>query len=385
MKKLAVAMLCLTLAGCGVMDMIRGKDDELAPLKPNPLPSISEEATLSRAWSYNVGKGNPDGLRPALGAETIYVASPSGRVAAVELESGTTRWSSRQDISISAGVGTGEGLVMVGGLDGEVVALDSRDGANAWRTTVGSEVLAPPHADSGSVIVRTIDGSVVGLSSASGEQRWIMRRSLPSLTLRGAGPPIINQGIAVMGFDDGRLAAVNMENGAVAWEVPVARPSGTNEVERIVDVDAPPLLQGGVLYAAAFQGAVTALDLRSNQQLWSKEASTHTDLAADADNLYFSDSTGRVHALDRLTGDELWVQDQLLRRRLSGPASVGGYLLVGDYEGYLHILDKSDGQLVGRRDLGGRISMQPVVRDDQILVLTNDGRLHSLSIAASGG
>jgi len=385
MKNTVIAVMCLAITGCGIVDKIRGKEGEMAPLKPNPLPSISQEATLEHAWRFAIGAGNMDSLRPALGAETVYVASPGGRVAAVDLESGSAKWSTSQDLALSAGLGTGEGLVMVGALNGEVVALDSRDGTEVWRARVDSEVMAPPRADLGFVVVRTIDGAITGLSATSGEERWKMRRSLPSLTLRGSGPPIINQGIAVMGFDDGRLAAVDMRNGALAWEVTIARPSGTNEVERMVDVDATPLVQGGVLYAAAYQGAVTALDLVSNRQLWSREASIHTDLAADDSNLYFSDSTGRIHALDRLTGEQVWVQEQLLRRRLSGPASVGRYLVVGDYEGYLHILDKSDGSLVGRRDLGGRIAAQPLVRNNRILVLSNDGRLHSVSIVSGGG
>jgi len=380
MRKIAVALLGLTVTACGVIDTIRGKDDELEPLEPNPLPEIQERADVERSWSYRIG-GGIDGLRPALGASTVYVAGSGGRVVAVDLESGSDQWSRNLDITISGGVGTGDGLVLVGGLDGEVVALDRRDGSEVWRSQVSSEVMAPPRAGSGTVIVRTIDGAVAGLSSTSGESRWNIRRSLPSLTLRGSSPPIMDQGIAVMGFADGRLAAVDMTSGAIVWEISVSRPSGTNEVERMIDVDASPLAQGNILYAASFQGNVSAFDLASSQQLWTRKVSSHTDLAADSNNLYVSDSSGRVHALDRRTGEEIWVQDALLRRRLSGPAVAGDHVVVGDYQGYLHVLDKSDGRLVGRRGLGERISVQPLALGDQLLVLTDGGQLNSVSIA----
>lgn len=385
MKKLLVAVFSVMIAGCGIIDKIRGKDDDLEPLKPNPLPTIEQEVAVERVWTFGVGGGDQSGLRPALDAGAVFVANPGGRVAAVDLETGSVRWSANLDVEISGGVGTGEGLVMVGGLDGEVEALDRRDGAKVWRTTVGSEVLAPPRASAGTVVVRSIDGGVTGLSTTSGEPRWNLRRDEPSLTLRGSGPPLLDQDVAVLGYSDGKLAAVKVTNGATLWEIPVARPGGTNEVERMIDVDATPILVDDVLYAVSFQGMVRAFALGDNRTMWSREMSSYTDFTADADNLYISDSLGRVHALDRSTGGEKWVQDQLLRRRLSGPAVIGGYVVVGDYEGYLHVMNKSDGRLVGRSQFNDRISAQPLVRDKSVLVLTEGGRLSAVSITPDDG
>lgn len=385
MKKILVAALAVMISGCGIIDRIRGKDDALAPLKPNPLPEITREAAVERVWSFSIGAGGRAGLTPALTGGALFVAGPDGRVAALDPDSGSVQWRTRLDIEISGGVGTGEGLVMVGGLGGQVVALDRRDGAESWRATVASEVLAPPRATAGIAIVRTIDGGVTGLSTTSGETRWKLQRDEPSLTLRGISPPLIDQDVAVLGYSDGKIAAVNVTSGATLWEIPVARPSGTNEVERMIDVDATPLLVGNVLYAVSFQGSMTAYEVGTNRTLWSSEMSSYTDFTADADNLYISDALGRVHALDRYTGEEQWVQDQLLRRRLSGPAVVGDYVVAGDYQGYLHVMNKSDGRLVGRREFSDRISVQPLVRNDRVLVMTDGGRLSAVSINASDG
>lgn len=385
MKKILVALISVALGGCGIIDRIRGKDDELAPLKPNPLPTISEEVSVERDWTFNIGGGNQSGIRPAAGSDVVFVASPEGRVAAVDLDSGSARWRTRLDMEISGGVGTGEGLVMVGGLDGQVAALQRGDGAEVWRARVASEVLAPPGATAGTAVVRTIDGGVAGLSTATGEEKWTLRGDEPSLTLRGISPPLLDQEVAVLGYSDGKIAAVNVTNGATLWEAPVARPSGTNEVERMVDVDAAPMLIGNVLYAVAFQGGITAFELGGNRAMWRSEVSSHADLAADADNLYVSDDLARVHALDRFTGDEVWVQEELLRRRLSAPAVVGDYVVAGDYKGYLHVMRKSDGRLVGRRKFSDRITAQPLVRDGRVLVMTRDGRLSAVSITSNDG
>lgn len=385
MKRIMVAVLSAALAGCGLIDRIRGDDDELKPLEPNPLPGIERAVDVDRAWRFTIGGDEQSGLRPALDAGTVFVANSDGRVAALDADTGKRQWRVDLDIYISGGVGTGEGLVMVGGLDGEVVALDRRDGAEVWRTTVDSEVLAPPGADAGTAVVRTIDGGVTGLSTATGEQRWSLKRDEPSLTLRGSSPPLLDQGVAVLGYSDGKLAAVNVTTGATLWEIAVARPSGTNEVERMIDVDAAPMLAGDVLYAVSFQGNIAAFALGANRTLWRSEVSSHTDFAVDDARVYVSDSQGRVHALDRSTGEELWVQDQLLRRRLSGPAVIGDHVVAGDYEGYLHIMNKSDGRLVGRREFDDRISAQPLVRGDHLLVLTETGELSAVSINEKDG
>lgn len=388
MRRITVATLALAaasmIAGCGIVDRIMGKDDELEPLKPNPVPSITKEVSLKTAWSASVGGGPRSGLRPALSAGNVFLANGGGDVAGFDAETGKTLWRENLDMSVTGGVGTGEGLVLLGGLDGEVVALDQRDGSEVWQTDVGSEVLAPPKAGAGVVVARTIDGSVTGLSSATGESRWTIRHEVPSLTLRGEGPPLIEQGVAVMGFPDGKLAAIRLDNGTILWEISVARPSGTNEVERMIDVDAQPMRIGNTLYVAAFQGNITAYALGANQTLWTREISSYTDITADRENLYIADSGGRVHALNRSTGETVWVQDQLLRRRLSGPAVLGDYVFVGDFEGYLHVIDKSDGSFVGQREAGARIEAQPLVAGDRVVVMSEEGSLRAYTVEPGG-
>ena len=384
MKRVTIILLSLMLAGCGTFGKIFGKKDEVKPLKPNPLPTITESVAFKHWWSFDVGGDKQAGLRPAVDGDMVFIANPGGRVVALDLQSGRLRWSKDLNVRISGGVGTGAGLVMVGSLNGRVVALNRKDGSESWRATVSSEVMAPPVANGGIVVVRTIDGAVTGLSTTKGEVKWRVTHEVPSLTLRGSGPPLIYQGVAVAGFADGKLAAIRMSNGAVLWQVPVSHPSGTNEVERMIDVDAKPLLRDDQLFAVAYHGDLTAYSLRINQVMWSKKMSSHTDIAADEDNVYVSDSNGRVHALDRATGSEVWVQDQLLRRSLSGPTVVGDDILVGDYEGYLHVLDKSNGKLIGRDHFGDQIALEPLIAGDRILVMTEGGRLSSVSVTPAG-
>src|SRR5690606_29964714 len=124
-----------------------------------------------------------------------------------------------------------------GSLDGEVVALDLDSGAERWRGKVSSEVLAQPAIARGVVVVRSYDGRLFGLDATTGERRWLYDRGMPSLTLRGNSTPVIAGGTVYAGYDDGRVVALRLEDGAVAWEQVVAIGEGRTELDRMVDID----------------------------------------------------------------------------------------------------------------------------------------------------
>ena len=50
-------------------------------------------------------------------------------------------------------------------------------------------------------------------------------------------------------------------------------------------------------------------------------------------------------ALDN--GGNVWKQAALKNRQLTAPALLGGALAVGDLDGYVHFLSRSDGSLMG--------------------------------------
>src|SRR3546814_20552227 len=90
-------------------------------------------------------------------------------------------------------------------------------------------------------------------------------RTVPSLTLRGLSAPVV-VGIRVyVGLDNGRVLALRTSDGQVAWEQVVSAPTGRNELERITDIDAPLLSDGGELFAASFGGELACLADKTGQ------------------------------------------------------------------------------------------------------------------------
>ncbi|HXH03510.1 MAG TPA: outer membrane protein assembly factor BamB [Candidatus Competibacteraceae bacterium] len=384
MRRAGLASLVFLLglnAGCSwVGDYIRGSDNTTPP---TPLTEIVQSVSVQRVWQTDVGSGSQGSyvrLVPAVAQGRVYAAGRDGEVLALDAASGNAVWRIDTELSISAGVGLGDGLILVGTDKGEVLALRAENGTEAWRAKVSSEVLAAPRAAGGVTVVRSGDGRFTGLDSRTGERRWVYSYTLPALTLRGAAAPLLGEGVAISGLDNGKLLVLALNNGAPVWEKSIAPPRGRTDLERMVDIDSEPRLAGDVLYAAAYQGNVSAIDLSNGNLLWSRDFSSHAGLAVDARQVYLADEDDQIWALDRRNGATLWKQDGLKGRRLSTPVVQGEYVVFGDFEGYLHWLSRDDGRMVGRvRADGAGIAALQVV-DGVLYALGRGGSLGAYRI-----
>jgi outer membrane protein assembly factor BamB len=377
-----VLLAALGLSACSqVRDYLGGEDNTEPPAELVPFEST---LAVRIAWERDVGAGVDKQylkLRPSVEGERVFAADNRGRVTAFGAASGEALWDSRTAVPISGGPGTGADLVMVGTSDGEVVALESSTGATIWRARVSSEVLSPPSVEDDVVVVRTIDGKLFGLRATDGGRLWVYDRSVPALSLRGTSTPVIADGIAVAGFDSGRLVALSVRDGTLLWETRVAVPSGRSELERLVDLDADPVIFRDTIYAVTFQGRVSAVDLRTGTVSWRRDMSSHAGVGVDARNVYVTDERSHVWALDRLSSASVWRQQKLQARAVTSPASFREYVVVGDLEGYVHWMRQEDGQFVARVkvDSAGIIA-PPVATDEAVYVYGASGRLAALVI-----
>jgi outer membrane protein assembly factor BamB len=301
-------------------------------------------------------------------------------VLALDATNGEILWRTKTGARISGGPGIIDDWVVVGTEEAELITLSRLDGEEQWRQKLSSEVLSSPAGEAGILVARTGDGRVTGMTVESAEYRWRIDREMPVLTLRGDSSPLVRDGRVIVGFASGKLASLSLMSGQLVWETTVAVPRGRTELERVVDLDAELVLVEGVVYASSFHGGVAAVSETSGVILWQREISTHAGLDADWRTVYVTDDQDHVWALDASNGATLWQQSALHARRLSAPAIVGEYLVVGDFEGYLHWLAQEDGRFLARVRVGNTpIRTKPLVLDDTIYVLDDAGQLSALS------
>ena len=342
---------------------------KLAPLNPpSELTALDAELKPVHRWGKQLGQGSAGyhlKLRTLVDGERVFAANHAGRVEAYASRSGERLWRIELNSQLNTGPADAGEMLLFGGM-AEVIAVRKDDGQEVWRSPVSSEVLALPAWHRQVVVVHGGDGNIIGLDARSGEQRWIHRESVPSLSLRGTGTPLIvgDDGV-VVGTASGKLVALGLQDGKPVWEAVIATARGRTELERIADVDADLALVEAVVYASSYQGVLSAISLGGGQILWNRDIASATGIVADREQLYVSASDGTVWALARSSGATMWRQPALQYRRLSAPVQQGNYLILGDYDGYLHWLHKEDGRLVARTRVRDWREHSPLPSDDE--------------------
>ena len=387
-KVLLPGLLSVTLlSGCSLFS---GEEDVV---KMSPLPTVENQFTPSTAWDVSVGSGIGDfysNLHPAYADSVVYAADRKGTVKAVNADDGKEVWSvnlaekdgwfSRKPALLSGGLTIAGGHVYVGSEKAQVYALDAGTGAIVWQTTAAGEVLSRPTASDGLVLVHTSNGQLQALDENSGVVKWTVNLDMPALSLRGESAPAVAFGAAIVGGDNGRVSAVLMQQGQLIWQQRISQATGTTEIDRLSDVDTTPVIVNGVVYALAYNGNLTALDLRSGQIMWKRELGSVNDFIVDGNRIYLVDQNDRLLALTTDGGVTLWTQSDLLHRLLTAPALYNGSLVVGDSEGYMHWIDPDNGRFVAQQkvDSSGFLT-DPVVADGKLLIQAKDGTLYAIT------
>ncbi|MBP2167885.1 outer membrane protein assembly factor BamB [Erwinia toletana] len=388
-KYLLPGLISVTLlSGCSLFS---GEEDVV---KMAPLPTVENQFTPEKVWSTSVGDGIGDfysNLHPAWQDGTVFAADRHGVVKALDAENGKEKWkvdlaektgffSSNRPALLSGGVTAGGEHIYIGSERAQVYALNSADGAIAWQTKVAGEALSRPVVSDGLVLVHTSNGMLQGLDQASGAIKWSVNLDMPALSLRGESAPTTAFGAAIVGGDNGRVSAVMMNQGQLIWQQRISQPSGATEIDRLSDVDTTPVVVNGVVYALAYNGNLTALDLRSGQIMWKREIGSVNDMIVDGGRIYLVDQDDRVIALSADGGVSIWRQSDLLHRNLTSPVLYNGYIVVGDSEGYLHWLNTDDGRFVAQQKVDSSgLQTEPVVASDKLLIQAKNGEVYAFT------
>jgi outer membrane protein assembly factor BamB len=380
---LFILLFMFLAAGCSsVSDMIPGMGGKEEENEPTELNKIVEIATLKGAWKKSSGEIERENrqMQPILVDTTLFAASSDGEITAFDADSGKELWSRKTKLSLSAGVGYGNGLILAGTENGEVVALYASNGKPAWVGYARGGIMASPEGGNDTIVAPVSGNRLVGLSATDGTLTWTLTEATPRLLLRGRGRPLVVSDVVFAGFDNGKIMLIRLDNGQRLWEVRVGDAIGKTEIERLADADSKPILVDETLYAAAYQSRIVAIDARNAQIIWENEISTNKDMDAGQKYLYAVGEEDIVYAIDRSTGETVWEQDGLAYRKLSAPAIIGSYILVGDGEGYLHLLNSETGELEGRQKISGRLLSQPVTRGNSAWLQTAEGDIYAFQL-----
>lgn len=389
-KLLATCLLTAGLFSCS------STEEEIDETEPVELTEITAKFKPQVLWEQSVGDGVNhyfSRVKPSVAYGKVFSLSREGDVYAFDETSGKQQWhvdlrsenkdggffASKKSALLGGGPIAGINKVFIGSENGQVFALDAETGATSWQASIKGEIITAPAIDAGTLVVNTTSGVLKAFNASNGEHQWQIEQEVPPLTLRGTSTPAVAAGGAVVGSADGSLTVFILENGQQGWTVEVGEATGSTELERVVDIDSKPLIYGDKVYAVSARGHLLALDLRSGRVLWKRQYSSYRQLSINGNTLFLTDIKGHVYAIDRINGLEKWSQLALTNRGVTGPAAINNYVVVGDFEGYLHWLDNETGDIVARHELDSSgIHSTPTVSNDILYVQSRDGDLQAI-------
>jgi len=374
---LSIISLSLILSSCGMF----GKKNKSLP--PTPLAKFTPSATAKVIWQKSTGsysKKQYVKIHPAISGNILFIAGGSS-ASALDKTNGSLRWKTPVADTVTAGVNIGEGMVFVGTLGGNAIALDQATGKPRWAQSLNGEVSAVSEAVGGMVVFRTNDGKVHGLSTSTGEILWQQNRKTPILSLRGTSVPIVTGNKVIVEFDNGKLTAFDMQAGNAIWETILAVPRGRTELDRVVDIDGKIKLSGSTLYVATYNGQIAAVNVNNGATNWSRGYSTDTGVDSDGNGVYTVREDGDLFKLNANNGSPAWKMTDLERSLPTAPSVIGSRIVVGDYAGYLHFINSSDGKLSARaRGDNSGYTVSPLVEGNRVYALGKSGVLTAISL-----
>lgn len=367
----AIVLIAALFVGCSTREPFE---------EPAPVPEIEGTVELDRVWTMHVGDGHDDQflyLTPLNTGDLLYAASADGEVYAVEAENGKVVWYKNLEEQVFAGVGGDREQLYLVTRDASLMALSREDGEVLWESALPNEILATPQSNGNIVVVQTTDGKVLAFDASSGEKRWQYDSVVPVLSMRAAAPPLVGSELVLAGFANGKLMALSADNGQPTWQYEVGQPQGRTELERLVDVTSQPLILENAALVVGYQGKLALVNLRNGDEIWSREASSLHSPMVGAGNIYVSSANGDIIAYRGSDRRELWTQDRLSWRQTTQPVVYDDYLLVGDFEGYIHMMSLEDGSLQGQLEFDSDGLRVPAQRlsNGNLLVFGNSGKM----------
>tara|TARA_B100000282_G_scaffold76723_1_gene52923 strand:- start:140 stop:1276 length:1137 start_codon:yes stop_codon:yes gene_type:complete len=371
-KASVIIFLSLFMIGC--------QSDKVIVEQPAELVKINSQVKIDNTWSKKIFSDIPTGkTNLVVDSDGIFTFSSAGLVFSY-FSNGKLNWENDLNFSLSSGVGKGFGSLFVTSIDGDIFSLDINNGNLNWSSKIGGESLSVPSSNGDIVAVQTSNGKITAINLKDGKFRWEYISVLPSLSLRGTSSPIFDDGNLYVGFANGNLAKIEPRSGVIQWEIPVTISKGSSEIERIIDIDSKPLVSSGLAFATSYQGDVSAINSLNGRVIWRNNFSSTKDILEIERNIYLVDEDSEVQAFSGLTGISLWRIKDYRLRNLTSPQRLNNYIIVGDFEGYLHFLDTSSGSTIGRYRVSRSGILSLKTYKNSIVCLDTSGRLTYLEV-----
>lgn len=354
---------------------------------------LSLGGSPAQMWTTSIEGSTPKARlasAPVVAGGKLYVIDAGAHVLAFDATSGGKLWQ-------TALPSEGNGRALFGGgvsiVDnrlyastgiGDVAALDAANGTVLWKVRPGGPLRGAPTLANGHVYVMGQDNQIFALNQTDGAVQWTDSGTLQTTGVFGVAAPAAGQGTVIAGYSSGEITAYRYENGRTLWGDALSRTSISTAVATLTDIDANPVIDRGRVFAIGQGGRMASYELTSGQRLWEINIAGISSPWVAGDWVFVVTSDARLLCVSRATGAIRWISQ--LRRyeneekknkaiRWTGPVLAGGRLILVSTRGEMVYADPSTGAVQSTIDMDRSMSLSPVVANNMLYILADDGRL----------
>jgi outer membrane protein assembly factor BamB len=372
------------------------------------LHHLSAPAALEKEWEADIGKASADRARltapPIVADGVVYVIDAEATVSAFDVATGERKWRNELAPKIkekfrvrdilsrpkAAQIGFGGGVAYENGKlfatsgFGFVVALDVATGEQIWRFETDAPVRTPPTAHRGTVYFVTNTNEAVAIDQATGQRLWNFQSFEETARILSSASPAAAGDLVVMPFSSGEVVAFLAGSGRAVWNDTLARNTQLTALSTLNDIAGSPVIDRGLVYAVSHAGRLVAIDIRSGQRAWEAPIASLQMPWVAGDYIFIVSVDAELVCLAREDGAVVWVSqlkrfDNAKKRKgriaWAGPVLAGGSLILVSTDGELVKVSPEDGSIMAREDIDDGSVIAPIVAEERIFVLTDEGKL----------
>ena len=389
MRLIPLGIITFLLGGCffqPVEDFVDQMDDQYFADEFNYIPTeikpYDKKASMELIWENKVGDNEVNNFNLVFSEEFVIAATSDGSVRKMKINSGETVWKKEFSQKIMIGVGGNIENILFIAEDGYLWCLDGK-GEAIWKIFVDGEALTTPVINNDKAYVRLANYGILQVDLKQGDVDWRYIHASPSLTFNGTSSLAFSDGIIYGGFGAGKLVAIHQKSGAFMWEATISQIKGVTDIERLNDVLSQPLINNREIYAASTSGDLTAIDRKNVNTIWTRKISSFKNLAFDGFDIYLTHKSDSLYSLDSKNGKTNWRNADLQYRRVTNPIITGDYVAVGDFDGYIHLLNIESGAIEGRAQITSNVPIGKNIHsmgDDKIIGMDMDGNVFYMQV-----
>ncbi len=269
-----------------------------------PKAELPKKSAFNPAWIKNLDplyeSGNlPIALQsPLIYDGLLYVGNNSGYMQAYELENGKLVWSELDNSTFHSSPVIYKDQVIYGTVQGRVISRHYTTGKIKYSVDLGASVETKGVIHKGRIFFQLRNHQIFSLDVETGKILWGYKRSVSFVTtLQRAATPLVYKDKVIVGFADGNLAALSVDEGSLLYETKLSSAS------KFVDVDNSAFVLDDKLYIGSVGSVVFQVDPNSGKILKKSDfVASRTpfyDPKINPDQLYFGTQNGEILITDK--------------------------------------------------------------------------------------